>query len=328
MSKLNGSLQESAENAETTTCSNGVFFIDPTRATASMAESLEELRSSLLCPICNNLMKDPTTLSCTHSFCMDCISNQKAWTCVMPGCNMPVTLRGKKSYIVNPQLSSVLSSLEVIQKTINSARPEWWKCSSYSQTMMSQHFAGGSPDVPSNSYVTGAAREESSSDEEDEDKVVSFNFERNLEKYSDNDEDDEDSDATTLGDEKDEDSFLTPILKRRKRNDSHRTAQIVKQNMDNNGKTGERQQKSGKDSTLDADVSLDINPASGNVLDSHTPQSDNLNKSCLLPDVSFHASPIAKESSQVESQSQLLCQSPFMKKTIDDLKEGRLNLLL
>lgn len=231
---------------------------------------------------------------------------------------MPVTLRGKKSYIVNPQLSSVLSSLQVIQKTINSARPEWWKCSSYSQTMMSQHFAGGSPDVPSNSYATGAAREESSCDEEDKDKGVSFNFERNVEKYSDKDEDDEDSDATTLGDEKDADSFLTPILKRRKRNDTHRTAQFVEQNMDKNGKSGECQQKSGKDSTLGSDV----NPASGNVLGSHTPQSDNLNKSCLLPDVSFHASPIAKESSQVESQSQLLCQSPFMKKTMDGLKEG------
>eukprot|EP00557_Chaetoceros_sp_GSL56_P001205 CAMPEP_0176490512 /NCGR_PEP_ID=MMETSP0200_2-20121128/7912_1 /TAXON_ID=947934 /ORGANISM="Chaetoceros sp., Strain GSL56" /LENGTH=820 /DNA_ID=CAMNT_0017887827 /DNA_START=40 /DNA_END=2502 /DNA_ORIENTATION=- len=386
MPKLNDSMQEltedqrqrkrkkdhltnttsSSDKTTSNSSSTNVFFIDPKRATTSMAESLEELRSSLLCPICNNLMKDPTTLSCTHSFCMECISNQKAWTCVMPGCNMPVTLRGKKSYIVNPQLSSVVSSLEVIQKTINSARPEWWKCSSYSQTMMSQHF-GGSPHLASNSG-DAATGEESSCDEGENDKVVSFNFEINTERYHDDDDNNdncEDSDATTLGNGQDEDSFLSPILKRRKKSNNHGPAQIEHQGVDNDQRSDEYERKSSKDPTLDSDISSGIDPAGTVVpsstpsslqhrnheknakdankkekensetsdspkiienemfLDNHTPSiDDNLNKSCSLPDISFHASPIAKESSQVgSSQQQIHVQSPLMKKIIDIVKE-------
>ena len=168
-------------------------FIDRTKAKPAMADSLEELYSSLTCQICNQLMKEPTTLTCSHSFCMKCISEQKAWTCVFPGCNLPVTIGGKKSYVVNPQLSSIVESLKNLQSVINSAPKKWWGNNNEYTEAMSQTFALDETGV-----------DDYDSDDSNDLKLVSFA------KYEKKKSDD-DSDATTIGDNEP----ITPILKKR-----------------------------------------------------------------------------------------------------------------
>ena len=309
-------------------------FIDRTKATVSMADSLEDFHSGLVCLICNKLMRAPATLSCSHSFCLDCISNQKAWTCVFPGCNVPVTVRGNKSYITNPQLSSVIASLELIQKTINAAKPKWWISSSYEA--MSQNF--GSP----NRTFTF----DNESDHGDDTKVVSFDFKPQEGKNA------EDSDATTLnGNDEDEGSVLSPILKRRKKRGAAQPEDIEKPVADAakadskpsprpaNNQIDNEQSNVAEDkqpmpqpsddassvATQPYEVSKersthihdketnhdDINELKecsshdeeGLFSDNHTPT--DLNKSCSLPEISFHVSPISMGTSQSQHQTPL-----------------------
>lgn len=295
-------------------------YIDRTRATTSMANSLDELHSGLTCLICNELMMNPTTLSCSHSFCLACISNQKAWTCVFPGCSVPVTVRGQKSYRVNPQLSSVVASLDVIRRTINSAMPKWWLSSSYNEAM-SQHFGS-----PNRTFAYGNNVE---SDDEDSTRVVSFDLKPQEGKAA------EDSDATTLNGDNDE-CFLSPILKRRKRRGETQTEELKSVLVDV-GKTSSKpspqhgdilsivaQEKqapiepddassvatqpyevskastkiaNGTELDIDNEENESHNDEEGMFSDNHTPT--DLNKSCSLPDISFHVSPIA-----INSQSQ------------------------
>lgn len=175
-------------------------FIDRSKAKPAMADSLEELYSCLTCQICNQLMKEPTTLTCSHSFCMKCISEQKAWTCVFPGCNMPVTVGGKRSYVGNPQLCSIVESLKNLQSAINSAPKSLWGNNNEYTEAMSQ--------VISSPNATFALDENGldgyDSDDSNGSRLVSF---AKYEKAKDDDE----SDATTLGDHEP----ITPILKKR-----------------------------------------------------------------------------------------------------------------
>lgn len=101
--------------------------VPPSKLTSEMKKSLNEIQSCLLCPLCNNLMSDPSTLHCTHSFCLDCISNYEAWTCPVPGCGLPVSVRGSGYINVNPQLDTVVNSLNEIKKTLGNSKDYWWK---------------------------------------------------------------------------------------------------------------------------------------------------------------------------------------------------------
>lgn len=200
----------------------GFNLRDTARATPSMSSSLQKMYTSLNCPICHKLMMDPTTLSCTHSFCLDCISNAKEWTCVVPGCNVPVTVRGQKSYRINPQLSSVISSLEVIQKTMNRAQPQWWKSSSLSQTSSMDSYVDLGVNMNQDKDADADTSAEDNIMDSHENGVVDLS---GLPPGNDSDnkneeehDDDDDSEATTLDyDIMDGDSISAPVLKRQKK---------------------------------------------------------------------------------------------------------------
>ena len=83
-----------------------------------LEDSFKELRDSLQCGICSSLLSNPSTLSCTHSFCNECIVeyNKNNWTC--PRCNVPM---GTAPIKPNPQLQSIVSSYNVIMKSIHDA---------------------------------------------------------------------------------------------------------------------------------------------------------------------------------------------------------------
>lgn len=111
-----------------------------------MKKSLDDIQSCLLCPLCNNLMSDPSTLHCTHSFCLDCISNHEAWNCPVKGCGLPVSVRGSGYINVNPQLDTVVNSLNEIKKTLGKSKDYWWKSDAVmSQASMMSQLSSHSP---------------------------------------------------------------------------------------------------------------------------------------------------------------------------------------
>jgi zinc finger of C3HC4-type, RING len=46
---------------------------DAAKVTVFMRQSLDQLHSSLVCPLCRGLLEAPSTLACGHSFCWNCI---------------------------------------------------------------------------------------------------------------------------------------------------------------------------------------------------------------------------------------------------------------
>mmetsp|Transcript_4498 Transcript_4498/g.6877 ORF Transcript_4498/g.6877 Transcript_4498/m.6877 type:complete len:721 (+) Transcript_4498:103-2265(+) len=102
------------------------------KMTKAMSASLENLRSSLLCGLCNQMMKDAATLGCAHSFCYNCISKytENKWNCPFPACNISVTsMKGNSdSYIKrNPQINDVVIALQRIEENVGMAPDRWWE---------------------------------------------------------------------------------------------------------------------------------------------------------------------------------------------------------
>ncbi|XP_051250876.1 nuclear factor 7, brain-like [Dicentrarchus labrax] len=67
-----------------------------------MASRLEE---DLCCPVCNEIFRDPLVLSCSHSFCKDCL---KSWWTEKPTCECPVC---KRRSLREPPLNLALKNL-------------------------------------------------------------------------------------------------------------------------------------------------------------------------------------------------------------------------
>ena len=45
----------------------------PSKVTVFMRQSLDRLHSALVCPLCCDLLENPSTLACGHTFCWKCI---------------------------------------------------------------------------------------------------------------------------------------------------------------------------------------------------------------------------------------------------------------
>jgi len=99
--------------------------------TDKQAESLEDMRSCLVCQLCDKRMTEPATLlACAHSFCHNCILKytENSWTCPLPGCRTPVTMKGgsRESIKKNHLISAVASSLVNIEQIIATGPANWW----------------------------------------------------------------------------------------------------------------------------------------------------------------------------------------------------------
>ena len=115
--------------------------INRKKVTLSMMKSLTDLQTSLICPLCHQILQSPATLACSHSFCLLCIDSyyKDNWVCPFPNCSMPISFHGDvrskqsvssmigKCIRINPQLDTVVTSLVAVTKAIHLARDEWWK---------------------------------------------------------------------------------------------------------------------------------------------------------------------------------------------------------
>ena len=48
---------------------------DAEKITSFMRQSLDQFQASLICPLCKEMLKAPTTLACAHTFCRQ-VGNQ------------------------------------------------------------------------------------------------------------------------------------------------------------------------------------------------------------------------------------------------------------
>ncbi|KAL7443630.1 hypothetical protein ACHAXM_009069 [Skeletonema potamos] len=147
--------------------------------TAVMSASLETLRSSLLCGLCNQMMKDAATLGCAHSFCYDCISKytEHKWNCPFPSCNQSVTsMKGNSSSYIkkNPQINDVVIALKRIEENVRVAPDNWWEDGDNEDTAADDENDGGNKNQ-----------------EEEEEEIVDFAAMQ----QNDNNSDDESSTA-------------------------------------------------------------------------------------------------------------------------------------
>lgn len=154
------------------------------KMTKAMSASLENLRSSLLCGLCNQMMKDAATLGCAHSFCYQCIARytENKWNCPFPACNISVTsMKGNSdSYIKrNPQINDVVIALQRIEENVRMAPDRWWETG--------DNTAAAAANV-NNDNVSKDVQE----DDGDEEEIVDFAAMQ----HNDNDSSDDESSTT------------------------------------------------------------------------------------------------------------------------------------
>ncbi|CAB9531686.1 expressed unknown protein [Seminavis robusta] len=125
--KSNTTIYTTVDNAEEPS-----IMPDSTKTTVHMRQSLNELHSKLMCPLCQQLLKNPSTLSCAHTFCWKCIESFSCNNniCPVKDCCLPLAMTGsrKGSFLkTNPSLETVLSSLQTICQALDKAPSQWWE---------------------------------------------------------------------------------------------------------------------------------------------------------------------------------------------------------
>lgn len=129
MQKKNESFSRNTSSSNSTSSIIGI-----SQGTKAIRSSIQKLHTSLVCSICQTIFQEPiaTLASCTHSFCYACIyqhlstpNNQT--TC--PICGFSVGVVGTQKVLqTNPQLESVVSSYQRLQRLVqHQLPPYWWK---------------------------------------------------------------------------------------------------------------------------------------------------------------------------------------------------------
>jgi hypothetical protein len=98
-------------------------------ATFAQREAIQAVELRLTCRLCHNIVTHPVSLGCGHFFCQPCIENHadNNWNC--PECDMSVSMtrsNGKHFFQVDPQLQTMVSSLEDIKSALRLAPEQWW----------------------------------------------------------------------------------------------------------------------------------------------------------------------------------------------------------
>lgn len=69
MSTANSSCAALPTNDDGKENNSNTILPGPQQATVFMRQSLEELNSALTCHLCHQMLNDPSTLACAHTFC-------------------------------------------------------------------------------------------------------------------------------------------------------------------------------------------------------------------------------------------------------------------
>ncbi len=163
------------------------------KMTKAMSASLENLRSSLLCGLCNQMMKDAATLGCAHSFCYVCIKKytENKWNCPFPACNISVTsMKGNSdSYIKrNPQINDVVIALQRIEENVGMAPDRWWETGDNAAANVNNDNVnkGAQKDDDEEEIVDFAAMQQNGNDSSDDESSTTKAYEPQGEKNGHN----------------------------------------------------------------------------------------------------------------------------------------------
>ena len=86
---------------------------------ASEDDPIDALRRSLACALCKDVLREPTTLPCQHTYCFECVSatlqGSGVYDSKCPECSMPVVA---KELIINQTIKSFVDSFAASERAL------------------------------------------------------------------------------------------------------------------------------------------------------------------------------------------------------------------